>query len=576
MILGKIRIRNFKSIIDSEDVYLSKSDLITILAGQNESGKTAFLRALKFFEEGAYDGFEEEDRRMRTSPRIECTYYLTNDEVEQLKSDTNNQIATFFEKNGVTFVRGDIDKDDFDEIELILPEEVQNMINEFNNASADSSDDENETEDDEKVDEQEEFDAYDYFNELRPSFVFYSSFRESILPGKIMYNEIPNNQAVQDFEKIYQVDFQYLLSASTSDQEREEEQDRIRNEAAASLNDYWNQVISGEEVEYKFSISIHNNNTNEDQGYVTFFVSQGDGPQLKISQKSHGFQWFSGFNLRLRAHQKELDENGIILLIDEPGQGLHEQAQKDVANVLEELATESKMQIIYSTHQPILLGGEDLKFSRLLLVERSKDNGSKFRTITKLITENGSKDALSPIKTALGLVSISRLPIPANKKVLIVEGVSEYFYLRTLFGADFVIIPSTGVDQIPNILSILYGWGVNAKVLLDDDRQGRAVFNKIKKEFFANGELDGIDKMVLKIPEATGIEDLLSEGIIKNIMSNFNKEYDNKKSKIENVKEIGKIIFAKTFFDQFNENLAGIDKETIENFKQIKDFVDNN
>ena len=50
MVLGKIRIQNFKSIIDTGDVYLSKGDLINVLAGQNESGKTAFLRALKFFE----------------------------------------------------------------------------------------------------------------------------------------------------------------------------------------------------------------------------------------------------------------------------------------------------------------------------------------------------------------------------------------------------------------------------------------------------------------------------------------------------------------------------------------------
>lgn len=40
----KFRIKNYKSIIDSEDCYLEEN--ITILAGKNESDKTAILEAL--------------------------------------------------------------------------------------------------------------------------------------------------------------------------------------------------------------------------------------------------------------------------------------------------------------------------------------------------------------------------------------------------------------------------------------------------------------------------------------------------------------------------------------------------
>ena len=39
MRLSKIRVRNFKSIRDTGELYLSGTGLITILAGQNESGK---------------------------------------------------------------------------------------------------------------------------------------------------------------------------------------------------------------------------------------------------------------------------------------------------------------------------------------------------------------------------------------------------------------------------------------------------------------------------------------------------------------------------------------------------------
>lgn len=48
MKLKKFRIKNYKSIVDSGDCYLT--DTITILAGKNESGKTSILEALEDFD----------------------------------------------------------------------------------------------------------------------------------------------------------------------------------------------------------------------------------------------------------------------------------------------------------------------------------------------------------------------------------------------------------------------------------------------------------------------------------------------------------------------------------------------
>ena len=44
----KFRIKNYKSIIDSGDCYLSNG--ITVLAGKNESGKSSILEALEDFD----------------------------------------------------------------------------------------------------------------------------------------------------------------------------------------------------------------------------------------------------------------------------------------------------------------------------------------------------------------------------------------------------------------------------------------------------------------------------------------------------------------------------------------------
>ncbi len=48
MKLKKFRIKNYKSIADSGDCYLT--DTVTIFAGKNESGKTSILEALEDFD----------------------------------------------------------------------------------------------------------------------------------------------------------------------------------------------------------------------------------------------------------------------------------------------------------------------------------------------------------------------------------------------------------------------------------------------------------------------------------------------------------------------------------------------
>ena len=67
------QIKNYRSIIDSRKCYLSP-DYITALIGQNESGKTSVLEALRSF----YEGNITDDvlRSDLTFPEIICTFKL--------------------------------------------------------------------------------------------------------------------------------------------------------------------------------------------------------------------------------------------------------------------------------------------------------------------------------------------------------------------------------------------------------------------------------------------------------------------------------------------------------------------
>jgi predicted ATP-dependent endonuclease of OLD family len=73
MKISAFQIKNYRSIVDSDKCYLSP-DNITALIGQNESGKTSVLEALKSF----YEGIITDDvlRSDLTFPEITCVFLL--------------------------------------------------------------------------------------------------------------------------------------------------------------------------------------------------------------------------------------------------------------------------------------------------------------------------------------------------------------------------------------------------------------------------------------------------------------------------------------------------------------------
>jgi predicted ATP-dependent endonuclease of OLD family len=73
MKISSFQIKNYRSIVDSKKCYLSP-DSITALIGQNESGKTSVLEALRSF----YEGHITDDilRSDLTFPEINCTFLL--------------------------------------------------------------------------------------------------------------------------------------------------------------------------------------------------------------------------------------------------------------------------------------------------------------------------------------------------------------------------------------------------------------------------------------------------------------------------------------------------------------------
>lgn len=149
-----------------------------------------------------------------------------------------------------------------------------------------------------------------------------------------------------------------------------------------------------------------------------------------------------------------------------------------------EIITESN-QIVFTTHSPYLIDPNNLE--RVRLVIRGEGNHT---TIENQIHASAVADqeVYTPIITAIGL-DLSGSFGTFGEYNTIVEGISDYFYLECMkkyigdinsFG-EMRFIPSIGASQIDKLASLLIGWGVKFKVLLDNDNAGKTEKKSLSK-----------------------------------------------------------------------------------------------
>lgn len=600
MKLISFRIKNFKSIIDTGVCKISDSDNIVILAGQNESGKTAVLQALDFFANGTSADFEKLHRRQEESPEVACNFLLSDEDIENIfiESNNNEKLKSFLKDNPtISFMRGNAKEDDFDDIRLAkdTKDKLENLLKEISktelenkqtiikdkpSAAAGVTDI---TSSAKLIEIQESIFKIDDLEkiiipEIR-KFTFYTTFSD-LLPGEVKIADIKSYAAVLDFEKVFDVNFSEIIKKDSRTIIRME--NRLHTKASDDLNTYWGQELE-EGGKYNFTVKIEKR-IPDTESLVQFTIDRDDGDPLFLEQKSQGFRWFSSFNLRLRALGVNKDNiKNLVILIDEPGQGLHEKAQADVKRVIEELANNGA-QIIYSTHNPNLIGTHEINFTRIRLVSNDKKEGTKVRNVSQFLSQNGKKniDALSPIRTAMGLNTIQPIFDDRNRYNVIVEGITDNYYFNAFkklfnYNERLFFIPSCGVDNVVNVVSLLIGWGCDYKAVLDDDKmQGRKVYDALKKCFFENDD-DLAHKYILKIKDCHGIEDIFSQDdFIKYIL---NRELTTEERKINNseiVKNSGKEMYARLFLEKVQADKDGkikLNKKTMNNIKVIFDWL---
>lgn len=372
------RIRDFKSITDSGVCILS-GDGITVLAGQNEAGKTAVLSALRDFdlEGGAAPKTQEyePDERFDAKPTVSVLFEMDVKEVVSNLEDDNQVVPEVVIKhltqNPMLWITRDLREGTFsleDELTALwgsanYSDQEHAPISSETSTTTDGSDGNDTTVI--RILEAKEF--ADYLRDIWPQFVYFDSFQDS-LPREVKFDALRTPEgtenpmvpsSVHDFVVMSELDLERITNLGGQDKTLG---NYLSSRSATITGDfltYWKQKVDQDET---VDLQVRHIRDTEGTLKLAFYVH--DKSDQYPDQRSKGFLWFLSFYLKLAAAQKKYPGRKRILLIDEPGSYLHARAQKDVLHLFEDRIAE-KNQIIYSTHSPYLIPPDRLHRLRI-------------------------------------------------------------------------------------------------------------------------------------------------------------------------------------------------------------------
>lgn len=351
-----------------------------------------------------------------------------------------------------------------------------------------------------------------------PEFILFSE-KYGLLPNEIELDDQKNPTgtgagAASNYLWAAGIDLSQMLSDDR--RSRESQMHRANTKLTDAFNSFWSQKI-GKATKLSLSCEIHFHDATGDTSiagrpYLVFWISDGH-TRLYPSQRSQGVRWFVSFFLQLKAARRLYDHS--IFLLDEPGANLHSKAQADVLRLINDLRRE--IPIIYSTHSPHLIEYEHLH--RIHAVQRiGDDEDSPTVILDAHRLGSATTDTLSPILSAMGTDFWSQQVIQKKHNVLL-EEISGFYYMTAFWKLTNArqpahFIASTGVNKILVLANLFLGWGLDFIAVIDDDNQGRAVFKQLTDDLYG-GDIETANRRIFKMKGLDGIEDIFTQNDFK-------------------------------------------------------------
>ena len=288
-------------------------------------------------------------------------------------------------------------------------------------------------------------------------------------------------------------------------------------------------------------------------------VSNGLEDTVLMGERSAGLRWYMNAFFELKRANAV---RNYVLLIDEPAIHMHVNAQREVLNLFNSLATGSRY-LLYTTHSPYMIDVNHMENIKAII----KDNGvANIVDVHRSCGSAGAQDSWTPVCEALG-VSLRYNVGPCSSKLnLICEGPSDACYVSAMLDFFHVdgdgrpnIIAAMGVHNIHNIVAILLGWGCKICALMDNDAAGESERKKVIEYL---EELNVDEAKIVRVGERSGttIESLISNADCMKFWG-----FDSTSKKILDNKILNACMFAK----QIKDGAHSPDVETQRNFMRL-------
>jgi ABC-type transport system involved in cytochrome c biogenesis ATPase subunit len=324
-----------------------------------------------------------------------------------------------------------------------------------------------------------------------PKFFFYADY--SRLPSTVRIRELleadaekldEDKQTALSLLRLAGSDQEYLLNPDYETRKRELE--NVANAISQDVLQYWTtntdlRVLI--DISQKTERRADGQHAVHDEMHVRMYDNR-HMLSLPFDERSSGFQWFFSFLTAFSRY--EYDDTPVIILLDEPALGLHAKAQKDFLRFIEERLAK-RCQVIYTTHSPFMIQPDHLERARLV-EDKGRDAGSV--TTSDVLTTD--RDTLFPLQAALGYDIAQHLFIAKDN--LVVEGPSDFLFMQTISarlvedgrqGLDprWSILPLGGADVIPAFVALL-GNHLDVTVVVDSRKEGHQKLTGLAKAGF--------------------------------------------------------------------------------------------
>ena len=525
MKLTQARVVNYRSIDDSSWV---KVDDVTALVGKNESGKTAFLQAIRKI--NSISG-EEDAFTIRDYPRkgyikykkiheqnpcevAQAEFELSPEELSEIEASFGNGILA----SNKVIVTKNYKNERAWKIDLSESVSQPSSISSFTNPSNPTPTSfQNAVQNVESNISVSERIAEQFLERWLPKFVYFDNY--SLMRGKISINELRERSEsggpLDDADRTF-LSLLTLSGVSLGDLEKDLGYEDIKVElesASITITDeifeYWQQNRQLK-VEFDVSQADPRDPPPLNEGKILHVRIENARHRVTVSfdERSKGFVWFFSF-LSYFSHLEETESGDLIILLDEPGTALHAMAQKDFLRFMDERLS-PRCQVLYSTHSPFMIDLD--KLHRIRLVQDMDGVG----TVITDDAVNNDRETVFPLQMALGYQMAQTLFLAPH--CLMVNSPSDLIYLQVLgdmvteisgarIDPRWVIIPVGSTDNLSTFVTLLGENYVSVAVMMDLTPTNREKIEAINKKNEMEGENPVKWVQVTRVRDAD-IEDL--------------------------------------------------------------------